>query len=806
MEALLRDLVLAVRQVRRRPIWSLTIVLVLAIGIGGNSAMYAGFETWVLRPLDLRDPESLVDLSLRHPSTGRSGVAVSARELGEWRSQQDVFEELAAYQRVDLNLSDTEEPARVLATRVSAELLPLLGKQPRLGRGIEARDDLPGAPAAVALISDDLWRERFGGDPEVLGRIVRLDGVGHEVVGVMEPGFAFPEWADVWTPLGADPDGGSRAERTLSVIGRLRGGVPRDGAEDAMRQLHQRPQQELAESERGWTIDVLPLRQVWAPRVIEVALLASMGAALFVLLVICANVGGLVLANATSRQREFAVRSALGAGRGQLARQTVAETTVLAVCGGLVGLPIARIAVSTMLTAAPVDPPYLFAMSFSPWAAFYTFLVALFAGAVCGWMPFTRWADLGSLEGLAGGARAGQSRRLSRARSWLVVTELALSTALVIGALLMAKSFLRQQDEVRGFASDGVLSTDLALRGAELESEDQRLAAVERLLSELESVRELDAFGVTSRMMTTPGDDQWELLPRGRALAAEEAVVASVAAATSGYFEALSIPLERGRGFTAAEDVEGGASALVSASLAERLWPGEEALGRELRRTGDDQRWWRVVGVVEDVRLGRDMVSNQSEPAGQLYLPWASVAGPRVVVAVRSPRPARQAAGALRSAIERALPTVPPGEMLTLDESILRAGWTTRFFGLQLAQYAAVAVLIAAVGLYGLVADSVQRRKRELATRAAFGARRQDLVRLILREAGRLGAIGVALGVVLAAATTRFGASMLVGVGARDPVVYAAVGLALLAVTLLAAGIPALRASRSDPAEVLRGE
>lgn len=800
------DIRLAWRQIRRRPVWSLAIIVVLAVGIGGNSAMYAGFEAWVLRPLDFEQPEELVAFTLAHPASGRARSSPTPSDLADWRQLDDVFTQLGAYRRTELNLEDTTEPARVRGARVSANLFPLLGKHPVLGRDLSPTEDRPGSPSAVVLISDDLWSERFARDPAVLGQTVRLDGLPHEILGVMEPGFAFPEWADVWTPLGLDVTLGKRSEGSIDVIGRLASGATPQAAELSVRQLEERLEPTRGEAERGWRVDVRPLRTFWVPQVIEVALMTSMGAALFVLLVICANVGGLVLAKAASRQREYAVRSSLGASRGRLAVQGLVETTMLALGGGLLGVPVAQVMVGAMLHAAPIDPPYLFTMSFSPQAGAFTFLVALLAGLACGWIPFSNRRDFDRFESLKGGARIGESRRLSTARSLLVAGELALSTALLIGALLMVKSFVQQRQEVSGFATSGVVSTEIGLTGLGFEEASERRSAVAKVLTQLEQERNLEASGIVSRLMTSPGE-QWLLAPRGADQERHEGMSASLFAATSGYLDALGMSLVEGRWFTANEDLDGAEHAVVSRALANQLWPSGSALGRQVRRASQtNESWWTVVGVVEDVRLGRDMVSGETLPSGQFYIPWVEHADPFLTVAARSVLPAQAAAEALREALREAVPAVPVGELLTIEESILRAGWTTRFFGAQLAQYAVFAMLIAAIGLYGLISDSVNRRAHELATRAAFGAQRRDLVWLILKQASRLGVIGVLLGLGLAALGARLGQSMLVGVLALDPAVYGAVGLALLATTLVAALVPALKASRADPVLALRSE
>ncbi len=807
VRSVLGDVDLGFRQLRKRPIWSLAIVGVLAIGIAGNTTMYSAFEAWVLRPLDFHEPASLVALYETQPEKGRTRLPVAPQTLGDWIAEQQVFEELSAFRRSMINLSDDAQPVRLDGAQVAASLFPMLGKEPALGRNFSEDEDRPGQVAPVALISHALWRERYSGSPDILGQTLRLDGRVHEVVGVMPPGFAFPEWGQVWTPLGLDLDGGSRSDRTLSVVGRLLPETTVETADSALESIAARVAQRHPETNRGWSAEVMTLRASWVPAVIEVALAASMGAAVLVLLVICANVGGLIIAQATARQRELALRSALGASRRRLVQQNVVEVTVLALLGGVLGLPLAQLAVRDMLGSVPVDPPYLFAMTFSPWAGAYTVLMALVAGLACGWAPFTRRSGLGGFESLKSGGRAGAYRQLVGARKMLVVGELALSTALVVGALLVVKSFWQQQSSASGFRTDGVVSADLALAGVGLETLDERREAIRRLQAALAVEPAFESSGVATRMVMWPSEASVELEAQGQPVVHGEGVPASFFGTTRGYLDTLAINVVAGRTFTAGEEENGAGVTLVSSSLAEQLWPGQDPVGRLVKRTQDDSSaWLTVVGVVGDVSVGRDMVDFGGQPKGQFYAPWAAAPSAAVSVAVLGQGSAESSAEALRSVVGSVLPGVPVAEVLTIEESLLRVGWVSRFFGLQLSQYAMFAILIAAIGLYGLLADSVHRRSAELATRAALGANRQNLVDMILREAMKLGGLGIGLGLVLAVASTRWGASMLVGVSVLDPVVFSAVALTLLAVTVLAALIPALRASRSDPALALRAD
>lgn len=460
-----------------------------------------------------------------------------------------------------------------------------------------------------------------------------------------------------------------------------------------------------------------------------------------------------------------------------------------------------------MLSYVPVDPPYLFRMGFSEDAGVYTFVVALVAGAVCGLAPVFRSSGVRLFEGLKSGGREGGGKEATRFRSGLIVCELALSTSLLIGALLMVKSFIVLQAVEPGFRSDGVMTTELSLRGVGDDASDEWVALGERLAGTIESKPGVETVGLTSHLPAGQSSRTWGLVPQDRARELGEDFQATVHAVFGDYFSAMGMPVRAGRDFTDLEKRGGGDVAIVSRGLADALWSEGRPLGRHLRASGDtDSPWLTVVGVVDDVDIGRDMVSFGEIPDVQLYVPYGEspTAELSVVVLGRGTRSAL--ASAMQDALRAAAPGVPFSEILTMDDAIFRVRWVSSFFSRQLVVYALLATLIAGVGIYGLTADSLARRTRELAIRTALGAERGSLVRLILREAATLGGIGVFLGLGMSLAVTGFAASMFTGVGARDPVIFASVAVAVFAVIVAAAGPPARRATSVDPISALRTE
>jgi len=812
----LQDFRLGLRQLTRRPTWSLSIVFVLALGLGANAAMFSGFEAWVLRPLDFPEPERLVQLEEVQPKLGRDGIAVSPQNYGDWRERQVSFESLGALQRHRYNLADEGEPVRLDGARISASLFPLLGKTPIVGRAFTDEDDRPGTPAPVALVSERLWRaryERFEASPDVVGRTIRLDGRVHEIVGVMEPGFRFPEWAEVWTPLGLDVNGGERGHRWIGVYARLAPGIPIESARSDLEAISSRLEAEYPQANRDYAAQVLPLREAFVPDVVETALTASLVSALFVLLVICANVASLMLARASARSRETAVRAALGASRFRLARQSLAEGILLAIPASVLGALLGFLVLRSMLSYVPVEPPYLFRMSFSPEVGVYTFLLSLLAGIACGLASVVRSSGVRLHEALKTGGRVTGGGVLGkRTRGALVLAEIALSTSLAAAALLMVRSFLALQAVDPGFESNGVLTAELSITGEGLDRPAERVELAERVVAALGEIRGVEVASAASRLPASQSNEIWEVEAEGSVLEGSEAVRTTVQEILGPYFEALGIRLASGRTFTDTEMREGGNVVVVSEGLARVLWRTTDVVGRRLRSARSSVRGgYLVVGVASDVDIGRDMV-DADLPGVQLYQPYGEAPPEALAVVVKSRETSdgrgdvARLSASLRDALRRAAPGIPLSEVLTMEEAVFRVRWVSRFFSRQLVGYAVLAMWITVVGLYGLTADSVARRTRELAIRFALGANERRLVALVLKEAVLLGVAGVSCGLLLALALGQLVSRMFVTVSARDPLTLGLVSVTLVAVTVLASLLPAFGVLRMEPTTALRTE
>jgi putative ABC transport system permease protein len=813
-----RDLIHSLRVIRRYPFSSVSIVLVLALGIGANTAMFAIFRTWITKPLDFEDPARLVAPYATRPEQSEHRRQVSAQDAADWRREAESIEGLALFDRHTFRVDDVGDPERLNGARVEAALFPLLGVVPVLGRPFDPDDDLPGQPGAVALISDALWQRRYGGDPAAIGKDLRLDGRPHRIVGVMKPGFRFPEWGEVWVPLGLDANAEPRDRRVHDSVARLAPGFTRRQADEELHAVAARLDRLHPETNRGWSTTLLPLRDKWLPDAVRVALTASLGAAFFVLLIICSNVAGLLLAQANARAREMAVRAALGGARFRLVRQTITECTLLAALGGALGVPLGVLLNRWMTSWANARPPYLFEVNFDAHALAFAAIATLVAGIACGLAPVARHASAAAWETLAGGRRVGAGKKRQRLGALLVAGELALSTALGVGTVLLAKSFLEQRLADRGYRVENTVAVrlDLSTLGQQdptVLTDDptdptERIAFVERALERVAALPEVESVGAVNRLPAGQGFAEARLEVEGTAVEHGAEPVVAAQWITPGYFDALAIPLIDGRGFTASETREGAAVAMVSASLAKRLWPGESPLGRQLRTVGGGATapWLRVIGTVGDVEPVESMVAIPGPARLHLYLPWSAAPAVPLLLVVHARDSIRRTVERTREVVRQVDPSVSVAEVLTMADAVDRESWTSRIFSQVLGLYASIAVAIALVGAYGLAADAVTGRTHELAVRMALGARRRQVMALVMRQGALLGATGIAIGLLLAFALTRFGSAMLAGMSAQDPAVFGGVGLLVATVTLLAIWLPAHGISRVEPAEALRAE
>ena len=806
MDRLRRDLRFALRSLARSPGFTAAAVLTLGLGIGATTAIFSAVDAVVLEPLELPEPDELY--TVWHDLSGRGGP--EAEWLGRsifdaWRRSAESFEGMTVVAGWAPSFTGGDRPETFTGAVVSHEYFRILGVEPTLGRGFRAEEEAPGR-SRVVVLSHGLWSRRFGSDPAIVGESLVLAGEPHTVVGVAPEGLEAPLQPDVelWSVLTFRPEPQDWGGFYLRSIGRLRDGVSAAAADAELDAITARLGEEHPTDLADTAATLVPLRRSVAGPARE-PMLALLGAVVLVLLIACANVANLLLVRASDRERELAIRTALGAGRSQIVRQLLTESLVLAALGGGLGLVLSAWGVDLLRRFAPAGTPRVDRIALDGPVLLFALAATAATGLLFGLAPVLAAARRRLAGGLGDGGRGGASGGKARARRVLVVAELALGLALLAGAGLLLRSVLALQDVDPGFEPEGVVAARVILPSAEY-PEDHRLAGfvagVVRRLAERGGV---EAAGAVSELPLSGGQHDLSFVVEGRIPPAGEEPAADYRAVAPGYFRTLGIPLRSGRRFDAGDDAGASRVALVNTTFAERYFPAEDPVGRRLRigNTRDPEApWWTVVGVVGGVRdnaLGRP-------PDAEMYVPVAQ-RPPRAVWVVARGKAGEDALGAaLRDAIWEVAPdqailrTTPMGDLVRASLA------PSRFFAGLLATFATLALVLAAVGVYGVMAYAVARRTREIGVRMALGARRGTVLAMVLREGGLLAALGLSLGFALAWSLGEALSSLLYGVDARDPATLAAVAAVLAVTALAASAVPARRAAKIEPVVALGEE
>jgi predicted permease len=804
------DLAYALRGLRRQPAFTAAVLLTLALGIGATAAMLTVARGAVVGALPFVEPDRLVHASETLPQDPAARASASYPEFIDWRdatgaSGTRAFAALEAYDGGNVTLVGLDEPVRLQAMRVTAGFLAMLGVRPFLGRLLAPGDDAAGAPT-VTVVSHDFWRRRLGGDPGAVGRTLAIDGHSVTVVGVLPPAFLFAGGADVWLPL--DDVAGRAAPRTaraLGVVGRLRDGVTVARASADLASVMRRVAERYPETTAGRGAVAVPLRdEIVGPT--RPLLLTVGGAVALVLLLACANVASLLLARALSRGREMAVRAAIGAGRGRIARQLLAESALLALAGGALGALLAWGGVAWLAGAAPahvVDRlPFLRTLTADAATLGLTASVVVATGLAFGAGPALHasrvsFAALVQREGSDGGL-AGRARRA------LIVGEIALTAVLLVGAGLMARSVVALLRTHPGFAAERVVTMRLALAGPRYGAAGAQQRFFEDVLARVRALPGARETGAVSELpLNGSGTATFRVegAPEPDPAARPAAMLRGVA---GDYFRALGIPVVEGRPLGARDDGAAVPAVVVSDGLARRLFGRGAAVGRRVRFDAFPRQAWTVVGVVGDVRSA----SLDAPAPPTIYFSHLQAAENRMTVVVRTaggPSPLLAAMRREAHAVDPLLPVYQAGTMAEYVAST-PALYLRRYLLTVLGGFAGAALLLAAVGLYGVIAYAVARRTRELGVRVALGATRRSILALVLRQGAALTAAGIAAGFVAAAALGRVLATLLYGVRATDPLTYGAVAALLAAATAIATLAPARRATRVNPTEALRAD
>jgi putative ABC transport system permease protein len=811
IETLLQDIRYGMRVLAKHKGFTVVAVLTLALGIGANTAIFSVVNELLLRPLPYQDADRIVMLWEVTPE-GRHQNTTSRANFRTWREQSTAFESMAAFSDQRLSLTGGADPEEVSVQLATPELFQVIGVKALLGRTLMPEDTQANPP--VVVLSYGIWQRRYGGDPQMIGQTITLNGAVCNVVGVLPEGF---QWhirkrsgtgkpAEIWAVLAMPSEGPALLGRFLSTVGRLKPGVSLEQAETEIKTIHARIEQDSPKYNRGYTAEIIPLREQFVSNV-RPALLVLLGAVGFVLLIACANVANLMLSRAAAREKEIALRTALGARRSRIVRQMLTESLLLALLGSLLGLALAWWGLKALVAISPHDLINLQNVSINLTVLIWTMVISLATGIIFGLAPALEATRLNLNDALKEGGKgdSGQSIRNRRLRSILVVAEVALALVLLTSAGLMVKSFARMQKIDAGFNAENVLTMVVSLPERKYREDQQVVTffrqATERIrslpgVSEVGAVNFLPLYGglgsatgftIEGRPEPPPGQEP----------------STNVRVTDSGYFNAMGIPLLRGRNFTDFEMSEARKVIIISESLAQQHFPGEDPIGKRISvGMFDTPTPTEIIGIVGDVRY--DNLITKAEPT--VYFPHPELAYSFMTLVIRSSGDPSQIANAVQGEVRAIDPDQPVADVRTMNQVMADTVSRARFNMLLLALFAGLATLLAAVGIFGVMNYSVTLRTREIGIRMALGARQSQVLMLILRQGLILTSTGLGIGLLGALALTRLLSSMLFEVEATDPLTFAAIVVILGIVSLIASYIPARRATRVPPLIALRYE
>jgi putative ABC transport system permease protein len=812
MGSLIKDVRYGIRSLLKRPAFTAIAVITLALGIGANSAIFSVVNAIVLRPLPYRDSDRLVVIWGSLHKTGLEEIEVSAPEFKDFTDQCTAFQKIAAYDTEGFNLTGVDRPERLNGARVSASFFPTLGQEALHGRTFLAEED-QFEHASVVILSYALWQRRFGADPAIINQTINLDGRPTTVVGVMPAGFHFPDKdTELWTPLALSPDlltENNRGSHFLNVIARLGPNVTLPQAQADIDTVTARLSSEhrnVYPSGFGATVRSLHEDAVGNLRKAMFVLLAAVG---LVLLVACANVAHLRLANATARHKEIAIRSALGASRARVVRQFLTESLLLSVFGGAAGLLLAVWGVRVLVALIPKDMPRVEEIRLDDRVVLFTLGVSVLTGILFGLAPALQAAKTDLNEALKEGERGGTegSRRL-RLRGLLVISELALALLLVIGAGLMIKSFRRLQEVKPGFEPANLLTMRIALAQAKYPNFQRSKAFFDQLLERLKARSEVKSAGAINLLpFGGSGGDRTFLIEDQPVAAGAPHPDEQIRFVSAGYFDTMGIPLLKGRDFNERDLPDTPQVAIVNQALARKYWPSGEAIGKRISFSTRNPKWYEIVGIVGNVKHRGLDVEDKPEFYISFAQPlFASANIQPMYIAIRTPVESSSLTAIIRNEVATIDPDQPISNVLTMDQRIADSVAPRRFNMFLLSLFAALALLLAAIGIYGIMAFSVSQRTHEIGVRMALGARRGDVLKLVLRNGCKLALMGIAVGLAAAFAVTRLMQTLLFEVSPTDATTFSIDALVLAAVALLACYIPARRATKVDPLVALRYE
>ena len=799
LEAVWHDLRYGGRVIRKNPALSLTIVITVALGIGANVTIFGVINAVLLEPLPYKDPDRLVRLWQSNPSQNQSEGLVSAPNFLDWQTQQTTFEQLAALELATFNLTGSGEPQRIAAARITTNLTPALGVAPALGRSFSSEEDKNGT-GRVVLLSDNLWRRQFGSDSTIVNKIIQLNGESYTVIGVMPPGFQFTGNRELWVPLVIDPVKepwrADRANRNFSVFGRLKLGSTLPQAIADMNTVAQHLEEQYSAANTGWGVRLSTFYDWIVPEPVRTSMLALFIGVDLLLLIACANVANLLLARATTRREEMAMRAALGASPTRLIRQLLLESLLLATLGGLLGLSLAFGATKVIASANMQNIARLSDARIDGSVLAFTLVMTTLTGLIFGIVP-AWWS---SRVNLTNRLKVGEATH--RLRGLLVVTEVTMAAALLIVAGLLVNMLARLQSVPLGLAPDNVLTMQISLPNSKYADRQQRVNFFQQLLEQFRNVPGVIDASAIETAPTFGGNWTMEITPDGGEAAVNQLRTSAGAhAVTTRYFQTMHVPFVQGRDFAEQYRADQPLEFVVSESFARRYWPNETAIGKRFR-PGANNPFGTVVGVVGDVRT----LDKQQDVLPAFYFPYGYIGMPGLVMVIRTSTQPQSFVAPLRAALRQLDAEQPVYNIRTMDEIVAGATSQQRFQATLSSAFAILALLLVTIGIYSVMAYMVKQRRREIGIRIAVGATRWNILRMVIGQSMRNVFIGLGLGLIGSLGLTRFLSGSGLNPTASDLPVYFVVALLLIATALFACYLPAWRATKIDPAMTLRNE
>jgi putative ABC transport system permease protein len=810
LDVLKQDVIYGMRVLRKSPGFMLTSVVILALGIGANTAIFSVVNAVLLRPLPFQDPERLVKVMHVPPAKSFPGIsvfAVSPANYLDWQKENDVFEEMAAYGSRSMKIANGNQTEAVQAAMVAPSFFTILRARPEIGRLFDSDDDQPGH-GNVVILSHSYWQSHLGSDPNVVNQTLKLNGLPYAIVGVMPAQLEFSAWsptaAQIWVPLAwTDKQRAVRGDHNYNVAARMKPGISAGRAQAEMDAISHNLERRYPEEDQGWGAIVQPLHGYLVSGV-RPALLILLGAVAFVLLIACANVANLILAKTLGRSKEMAIRAALGAARSRLVRQLLVETLLLSLAGGLAGLLFAHYGVSLIVDFLGNNLPRATEIGLDRWVLVFTLGVSVLTGVVAGLAPALRFSRADLNQALKqGSSRTDSDSGGNRTRSVLAVCEVSLSLVLLIAAGLMIRTLWALQKVDPGFDSRNLLTMTVVIPATKYADAVQQNAFYEQTLGRVRALQGVEFAAATDGVPLLGGSTQPIAIEGRPPVPASEQPEVATRVITTDYLRTMRIPLMRGRDFDDSDIAGRKAVIMISETAAKRFWPGEDPIGKRLTLTFSPESKREIVGIVGDIK---DRGLDALEPVATLYVPFSQMPNAFMNLVVRTATPPMSVVPAIASEVHRIDAEQPVQNVTTMEQIIEQSISQQRFNMLLLGAFAVLAVILAAVGIYGVLAYSVRRRVREIGIRMALGARTADVLRLIVADGMKPVLIGVGIGLGASLLLGQVMTKLVYGVSVFDPVTIAAVSVLLAGVAFLACIIPAVRAMKVNPIVALRDE